>query len=473
MKWLFESEVEDLKIIFRDTGVILMGIGLFALVPVLISLVFGDFTDALFMGTMSLFFLGLGYFFHKGITEKRKGSTKHALISIALVWILSIFLGSIPFLLIMAPIDALFESTAGFTTTGFTLIKNVFEVGKGLLFWRALMQFLGGLLFVSAFLALSKAFEADSEVGFQDRMRDITGKVLKLYASLLVAGVLLLLLSKVSFFEALSYSMTSISTGGFSVNGSLGALNNSRAVVVTLLLTLLGSLNILLLFKIVEGDVGEVLKNAESYGLIFLVSSGVLALRFTSGDFLNEMFHILSAITTSGFMVVDTPLIREWGEFYKALLIFFMLIGGSVYSTAGGLKIHRIVVLLKSLYWRLTTLLPDRSLVSKKIHNIEDLLLTDEDILRVYTFVASYIMIFGLAGLFTAAYGYPVLDSFFESTSALSNVGLSTGIVSPVMPLGLKGMYIILMLIGRLEVMALIGLVFYLGSKLKAVTIGR
>jgi trk system potassium uptake protein TrkH len=219
--------------------------------------------------------------------------------------------------------------------------------------------------------------------------------------------------------------------------------------------------------------VEEVLKNAEIFSGILLISFGVLAMQFTSGDFLSEMFHFFSALTTSGFMIVGTPTISEWGEFYKAILIFTMLIGGSVYSTAGGLKLHRNFVLLKSLYWRITTLLPDRSIVSKKVHNIEDLVLSDEDILRVYTFVASFLVLFGFSGLVVSSYGYPVLDSFFESTSALSNVGLSVGIVSPVMPVTLKILFILNMLLGRLEIMAFIGLIIYFTTKLKAVTIGR
>jgi trk system potassium uptake protein TrkH len=283
----------------------------------------------------------------------------------------------------------------------------------------------------------------------------------------------LFLLSGISVFESIGYALSSISTGGFSVNGSWGPLNNPRAYIVALLLTFIGSINILLAFKILEGDVDEILRNTEILGGVFMIGFGVLALQYTNGNFLIELFHFLSALTTNGFMIVDTAKLSDWGEFYKALLIFTMLIGGSVYSTAGGLKIHRIVVLLKSLYWRITSHLPGTSIVSKKIHNIEDLVLTEEDVLRVYTFVASFIMIFGFSGLVVSTYGYPVLDSFFESTSALSNVGMSTGIVSTVMPFGLKILFIFDMLIGRLEVMAFFALIFYFSEKFKAVTIGR
>jgi trk system potassium uptake protein TrkH len=473
MKWLFESEVEDLKIIFRDTGFILIWIGFLAASPFIVSFLFGEFVTGLAFLVMGALFIGLGLFFETAIKEEKKGSNKHAVISVALTWVITIFLGSIPFLLIMPPIDAIFESTAGFTTTGFTLIKNVLEVEKGILFWRALEPFLGGVLFIISFLALSKSFEADAEVGFKKRMEGLASKVVKVYASLAIVGILLFLLSGTTVFEAFSYSFSSVSTGGFSVNGSLGALNNPRAVAVSLILTIIGAVNVLLIFKILEGDVNEVMKNVETFGGFLLISFGVLALRFTRGDFLIEMYHFLSALTTSGFMIVDTPAVSDWSEFYKAVLIFTMLIGGSVYSTAGGLKIHRNAVLIKSLFWRIATLLPDRSIVSKKVHNIEDLLLTDEDILRVYTYVASFIVLFGFSGLVTSSYGYPVLDSFFESTSALSNVGMSTGIVSPVMPVGLKVLFIIDMLLGRLEIMAFIGLIVYFSAKFKAVTIGR
>jgi trk system potassium uptake protein TrkH len=473
MKWLFESEVEDLKIVFRDTGYILIVLGLLAAIPALVSFIYGELISGVVFLVTGALIIGLGLFFETAIKVEKTGSNKHAVMSIALTWVIAIFLGSIPYLLIMPPIDAIFESTAGFTTTSFTLIKNVLEVERGILFWRSLEQFIGGVLFVVSFLALSKSFETDAEVGFKERMKSLSFKVSKIYLSLALGGILLFLLSGIGIFEAFSYSFSSVSTGGFSVNGSLGAINNQRAFIVSLLLTLIGSVNVLLILKILEGDVNEVLKNTEIFGGVLLVSFGVLAMQFTHGDFLIEMYHFFSALTTSGFMIVDTPVISSWGEFYKAVLIFTMLIGGSVYSTAGGLKIHRNVVLLKSLFWRISTLLPDRSLVLKKIHNIEDLVLSDEDILRVYTFVGSFLVLFGFSGLVVSSYGYPVLDSFFESTSALSNVGLSTGIVSPIMPVGLKILFIFDMLLGRLEIMAFIGLIVYFTAKLKAVTIGR
>ena len=473
MKWLFESEIEDLKIIFRDTGFILMALGFFAALPAVVSLLYAEFISAGVFLVTAFLFIGLGYFFEAGVSEEKSGSNKHAVLSVGLTWVIAVLLGSIPFQFIMHPLDALFESTAGFTTTGFTMMTNVIEVDRGILFWRALEPFLGAVLFIVSFLALSKSFESDSEIGFKERIRDLAVKVSKVYLAFLFVGVLLFLLSGTTIFESFGYSLTSVSTGGFSVNGSLAALNNPRAVVVSLLLTVLGSLNVLLIFKVLEGDVGEILKNAEALGGILLVSFGVLAMQFTQGDFNQEMYHFFSAVTTSGFMGVDAPTLSSWGEFYKAVLVFAMLIGGSVYSSAGGIKIHRIVVLLKSLYWRVIALLPDRNIVSKKIHNIEDLVLSDEDILRVYTYVASFLLLFGVSGLIVSSYGYPVLDSFFESTSALSNVGLSVGIVSPVMPVGLKILFIFDMLLGRLEIMAFIGLIIYFTSKLKAVTIGR
>ena len=473
MKWLFESEIEDLKIVFRDTGFILIALGFFSCIPAIVSLLYGEFfTAAVFFGTTVLF-ISLGYFFEATVKEKETGSNKHALISVALTWVIAVFLGSIPYLMIMQPIDAVFESTAGFTTTAFSLIQDLAGTQKGILFWRAMQPFVGSVLFITSFLALSKTFETNAEEGFKKRAQKLAVKISKLYISLFIFGVVLFLLSGINLFEAFSYSFSSISTGGFSVNGSLGALNNPRAIIVSVMLTLIGSLNVLLIFKVLEGDVSEILKNAETYGIFLLVSFGVLAMRFTNGDFLMEMYHFISAFTTSGFMIVDTSEISSWGEFYKAFLIFAMLIGGSVYSSAGGLKMHRIVILLRSVSWRISAIMPDKKAVSKKIHNIEDLVLTDEDILRVFTYVGAFLVLFGFAGLFTSTYGYPVLDSFFESTSAISNVGLSVGIVSPIMPAGLKAMFIVIMLLGKLEIMALLALFVYFSSKFKTVTIGR
>ncbi|RMF91232.1 MAG: TrkH family potassium uptake protein [Methanobacteriota archaeon] len=474
-KWLFESEISDLKIIFRDTGPILMAFGALTGFPALASLFYREFTGALVFLFTGALYIGLGFFFSAMVSEEKTGSAKHAQLSIALVWLIAVFLGGVPFLRIHPPLDALFESAAGFTTTGFTLMEDALEVEKGILLWRSLQPFMGGVFFVTSVLALSKSFDANSDRGLKERMETISLKVLKLYGLFLVAGFLLFLLSGTTVFEALGYSLSSISTGGFSVNGSLGALglNNSRAVIVSLLLTVLGSMNILLIFKVLEGDLNEVLKNAEILGGILLVAAGTLAAAFAKGDFFIELYHFFAALTTSGFMIVDTPALAGSEGFYKAFLTAIMLIGGSIYSTAGGLKIYRVVVLVKSLYWRMLALLPDKTTVARKIHNIEDFLLSDENLIRVYSFAGFFILAFTASGLVVSAYGYPVLDAFFESASALSNVGLTTGIVSPAMPQPLKLLFIFDMLLGRLEVLGLMVLIFYITGKMKVVTIGR
>jgi len=473
MKWLFESEVEDLKIIFRDTGFMLSAIGIATALPALVSMLYGELlTMFLFLFT-ALLFIALGFFFSTSITVQRTGGNKHALLSVSLTWLIAIFLGSIPFLVVHPPLDALFESTAGFTTTAFTFFENTLEIDKGLLFWRCLQQFAGGLLFVISFLALSKSFEPGSEAGFRERMRELGAKVSRVYLYLALAGFLLFMLAGTTAFEAISYSLSSISTGGFSVNGSLGAINNPRAVVVALLLTITGSLNILLILKLIEGDISELFKNSEVIATLLLISLGVLAMRFTRDDFLIEMYHFFSALTTSGFMIVETSRLRAAGEFYKAVLIGVMLIGGGVYSMAGGLKMHRLVVLLKSLYWRVTTQLPDKPLPARRIHNIKDLVVSDEDILRVQSFIGLFLAVFTASALLTSSYGYPVLDSFFETASALSNVGLTTGIVSPLMPVGVKILLMLDMILGRAEVLGILGLALYFTEKIKVVTLGR
>lgn len=473
MKWLFESEVEDLKIVFRDAGPILITIGLFALLPAFVSLIYREVISGLMFFLTAALYLSLGYFFSRGITVEKKGSSKHAAISVALAWVIAIFLGAVPYLSIHGYVNALFESAAGFTTTGFTMIARVSDVERGVLFWRVLESFAGGILFVSTFLSLSKAFEVNSELGFKERMENLVPRVLRIYISLALVGVLLFLLTGVEAYNAVSYSLSSVSTGGFSVSGNLGALNNQRALIVNLILTLVGALNILLIFKILEGDMGEITKNIEVRMGALVILLGVLAAKVGPGDYVIKMYHFFSALTTSGFMITDTGRLAETGELYKAVLICVMLIGGSIYSTSGGLKIHRLGILLKSLYWRVSRLMPDKNIVSRKVHNIEDMTLTDELLLKVYTFAGFFLIVYVFSVLVVVSQGYPIADSFFEVASVQSNVGLTTGIVSPDMPLVLKALFTVNMVVGRLEVLAFFGLVFYFSEKLKAVTLGR
>ncbi len=473
MKWLFESEIEDLKIIFRDTGPILITAGLLAFLPAFVSLIYREVVDIFMFVLTAALFLSLGYFFSRGITVEKKGSSKHAAISVALAWVIAIFLGAVPYLSIHDYADAVFESAAGFTTTGFTMIAGVSDVGRGVLFWRVLESFAGGVIFVSAFLSLSKAFEVNSELGFKERMENLAPRVLRIYLSLSFIGILLFLLTGVEVYNAVSYSLSSVSTGGFSVSGNLGALNNQRALIVSFLLTLAGALNMLLIFKILEGGVGEIIKNIEVRMGALIVLLGVLASRIGPGEYVIKLYHFFSALTTSGFMITDTGRLAETGDLYKAVLIFAMLIGGSVYSTSGGLKIHRFAILLKSFYWRLSSLMPDKNIVPRKVHNIEDMTFTDELLLKVYIFAGFFLFVYAFSGLVVVSQGYPIADSFFEVASVQSNVGLTTGIVSPDMPFVLKALFMVNMVVGRLEVLAFFGLVYYFSEKLKAVTVGR
>jgi|GEM_PF-4660790 len=469
---LFESEVDDLKIIFKQTGQILTYFSLVFLIQAIVSLFYKSLILFSIFLFLTIFLIFVSFIFKKtGATEK-KGNISHAFISLGLTWAIAAFLGAVPFLTALPIIDALFESTAAITTTSFTMLPNPASIEPLLLFWRSLENVSGALLFIIGFLAVSRGTKSE-EISLLDRMKSFSKGVLKIYFYATAAGTVLFFLSGLDLFASLNYAFSSISAAGSSIHGSIGVLGNERAYLISTVLTAIGAANVLLLLKIISGHFDEIYKNAEIKTIAAILLLGAVITYFAAPNFLMSFYHLLSAATTSGFMLRSSEELKAAGELYKTALIIVMVVGGAVYSSAGGIKLHRVYLLLKSLFWRVRELSPDSKEYVKKVHNVEDFVVHDEDVLRAGTLAFSYLVLLMLSSLFLVSEGYSLGDSMFESASALSNVGLSVGVISPDSTGSVKLLFMFDMFAGRLEVLVLLISVYYFSSKIKVVAMGR
>jgi trk system potassium uptake protein TrkH len=365
--------------------------------------------------------------------------------------------------------SALFESVSGITTTGLTTIADVQAQAPSVLFTAAWLQWIGGLgIMVLGFaLLFGQGVNAMRLTGVLTEQSGMLGGtrahgriVLVVYLSLTLVGILLLRLTGIDWFGSVTLGLAAISTGGYSpYNASIGGLGGmSQSVVMTV--SVAGAFSMLLYYHLWRRDWRRALKDPELWALwlfAVLVASGVaLTLwqsgRMGAGSALQAgVMTALSAQSTTGFSTLP---ISSLDATSKLLLIFSMLTGGGVGSTAGGIKLLRVLILL-SLIRRLVvrSRLLEHAVTPTHFFGRT---WSDEALLGALLVVLLHLLVVGLSWLAFLPYGYNPLDALFEVVSATGTVGLSTGITAASLPLPLQMVLMADMLLGRLEVLAVL-----------------
>jgi trk system potassium uptake protein TrkH len=382
-------------------------------------------------------------------------------------------LGSIPYLDHLAPIDALFESVSGFTTTGLTTVKPEF-LPHSILFWRSFTQWIGGIGILIIFLLLlsspgmSSYFIYKAEKGPQRIEAGVyhtVKRIFLIYGVYTLIGFILLSLVGMPLFDSLLHTFTSLSTGGFSVrNQSIGSYGNPWIEIAIVFLMILGGTSFLIHDKIFKGKLKEYTRNTETqlfWGIIIIFSILVsLSFLSISDPLRSGIFQTFSALTTTGY----TTLTSEFPELSKSLIIILMVIGGFAGSTAGGLKLVRVGILGKAISWMSKKIsYPISAVLPFKFHGK---LIQEEELTIISLFTLIYILVLILSTLIFSFLGYPPVDSFFVSASAEGTVGLTPIEIANVAPIG-KITLMICMLLGRLEILPFLVLFHALWKSLK------
>lgn len=390
-------------------------------------------------------------------------------------WLLSTLLGAVPFLLtasIPHLSGAWFESVSGFTTTGASVMSNLEEVPRSILLWRAVTQFLGGmgiLVLCVAILPLlgsggMQIYRAEAAGPSKDRLTPRIASTAKLlwgiYLGLNVLNIAALKLCGMSWFDSICHAFAIIATGGFSTRSASIAAYHSPAIEwVVILFMVLGGTNFALHWRLLRGEWSVYVRDSEFRLYAILIALAVLVIGINTGpvvyhDFATGLRGILFAVTT---LITSTGLGTDdfalWPGFSQSVLFVLILIGGCAGSTSGGIKVVRILVLLKQIVREMKLFIQPQAIYHVKVGRQ---LVGSDIVSMISAFFVLYLIVFVTAGLLLTFLGVDMLSAFSGVAACMSNAGPGLSTVGPqgtyaAIPAVGKTILSFCMLLGRLE----------------------
>jgi trk system potassium uptake protein len=464
----------NFKGIFHIISLLVLIEAFFLALCIPFSIIYGgdDFT-ALLISAIITFLVGL-----TGWLLTRKSNItigkRDGYIIVTMVWIVFSIFGSLPFLIngsIPNISDAFFETMSGFTTTGASVVNDIESMPHGLLLWRSLTQWLGGMGIIVLSLAVlpilgiggMQLFVAEvpgpTKEKLHPRVKETAKRLWGIYVIFTLAETILLMIGGMSFFGALNHSFTTMATGGYSTKQASIAHFDSPFIhyVITLFMFLAGT-NFVLSYFALHLKFDKIWKNEEFrfyFGFvaffIVLVTIGLyLGGIGLEKSFRDAAFQVVSIITTTGFITADY---LTWAPVLTVSIFVMMFIGGSAGSTGGGPKVVRILLVLKNSYIELKRMLNPHAIIPVRFNNH---VVTSQVTGNVITFIMIYILILVFSVGVIAAMGYDLDTSFGAVAACLGNIGPGLGQVGPVetyshLPDIGKWYLSFLMLLGRLE----------------------
>jgi len=433
-----------------------------------------------FLITISLMLL-IGLIMMNIKSDKESIRAKDGIVIVAVGWVMISIFGALPLYLTESVphyVDALFEIISGFTTTGSSVISEVEVLDKGILFWRSMTHWIGGMGILVFTLALLPALGVGSLQIFKaeapgpvagkivPRMKDTARVLYTTYITITLLQVLFLLFGGVNLLESFVITFGTVGTGGFGPkNDSLGSYS-SYVHIVTGIFMVLSGINFSLYFMVFRKKYKDFLQDRElRLYLFFIISSVVMIvvnLMITfKGDFFitlrDSFFQVASIMTTTGFSTVDY---EQWPSFSKLILFFLMFVGGSAGSTAGGMKVIRILIILKLIKREVSKIFHPRALIPIKVGGK---VVSNEVIARINSFLALHLVIFVLGVLVVSLEGVDMITSISSVSATINNIGPGFGAVGPTMTFADYSIFTklflsLVMLLGRLEHFTIIAL---------------
>jgi trk system potassium uptake protein TrkH len=498
---ILRPSAEDHRVVARYTGQVVVGFGLLMLIPIATSVVFAEWGTAsdFTVGLLASLCVGLGLQVAAGHANGLR--RRHAFVIVPLSWLCATTLGAIPYALsghFGSFIDCLFDVMSGLTTTGLYLLQDLDHVSNGLNMWRFVLTFVGGqgivvLALTFLFRGTGGTFHLYAGEGKEEKLLpNVIGTARMIWmvslvwliagTTILTAGAWLLGQSPTrAVLHGLWVFMGAFSTGGFAPQSYNTFWYHSFAFeIVTMLVFFAGSLNFALHWTVWRGRRDEILRNIETRSFVLTLTLFIALASFglaRAGVYPDQVtlfrkvfYQLLSGHTTTGFgTVASRALVTQWGPVAMLAIIGAMIIGASSCSTAGGIKGLRVGVISKAFLQSIRrSLSPDSAVVSIRYHHGRDVLLTDEvtrtALMIALTFLAMHAIV-TVAGVLS---GYPLLEAMFDGISAASNTGLSCGVISPAMPVGLKITLTLAMWLGRLEFFSVFAFIAWIGSVVRA-----
>jgi len=465
----------NIAAITRILGILLAINGLFMLLCIPFSLYFNESTFPILISAGIS--IGIGAFAYLITIRPNTAEIKkrEGYIVVSLGWLIMSFSGAMPYIFsgyIPGLTDAFFETMSGYTTTGATILNNIESLPKGLLFWRSLTQWIGGMGFIVLTVAIlpflgiggMQLFMAEAPGITTDkvkpRIKDTAIRLWLIYISLTLLQCILLMLAGMGFYDAINHSLTTLSTGGFSTKQDSIAYYSSPLIqYIVIAFMLLAGTNFTLIYFGLKGKFQKVFKNEEFknyYALIILFSIIVAGFILTHKSydteraFRDSLFQVVSVVSTTGFITADYTM---WTPFVTILFFLMLFLGGSAGSTAGGIKIVRHTLLFKNSFLEMKRQLHPSAVIPVRLNAKA---VSGEITFRVLAFIMIYLTSYTL-GVFALSFTNIDFETALGAVaSCLGNVGPALGEVGPIYSYaGIsdfgKWLLAFIMMLGRLE----------------------
>jgi trk system potassium uptake protein len=475
--------MSNYKTVFFTLGILQIILGVFMFIPIVFQFIYSEIDSSFFGASLVTIIFGI-LFFLSNLDHDKKLTLQQAFLLTALSWLSIAIFGSLPFIfsdLNFSFVNAFFESMSGITTTGSTIISNLDEMPKGILLWRAILQWLGGIgIIIMAItlmpimnvggMQLFKISNNDSSEKILPKSKEIALRLIYIYTSLTLLCGLTYKIFGMSFFDSLTHSMTTIATGGFSnYNESIGFFDSVSIEISAMIFIILGSLPFIAYIKFISGDRKIIFNDVQvkTFFKIIIVSIIILSiyLLITGSADLNLrsiFFNIISILTGTGYVNAEFD---TWGSFTLILFLGLMFIGGCAGSTTCGVKIFRIQILYLFVVNQLKKIIyPKGVFVLKYDQNPID----NKFISSIISFIYMYLVIFFILTALLSLTGLDFITSISGAATSISNVGPGLGsIIGPngdfsTLPDISKWILTLGMILGRLELFAI--LVLFLPS---------
>jgi len=467
----------NIRAIANFIGMVLLFLSFFMTVPILVSFLHRSSDLLPLVQSFAITFFSGGLFFF--LTKKNKKEDirhREAFLIVTLTWLIMSLCGSLPFILsgtFDSLTDAYFESMAGFTTTGASVLTDIEVLPQGLLFWRSMTQWIGGMGIIVFALAVlpfigtggMQLFKAEVPEISIDKLRpriiDTAKALWIIYLSLTAANAALLYVAGMNICDALCHAFTTMATGGFSTkNASIAAYQNPAIEFITCFFMFTAGVNYSLYFYFFKGQYAKLWRSAEFKFYLSITVIATIAIMFDIwkssyhsliDSFRFSLFQVTSIMTTTGYVTADY---ERWAPLSQVVLIILMFFGGMIGSTGGGIKQVRILLTIKQGYREIYQLIHPRAVTTVKLDNK---FLNKEMLGSIWGMVFLFLGVCTVAIIGMAATGEDIVTSTTTVISAMCNVGPALGSSGPAenyagIPMTGKWILIFCMLTGRLEV---------------------
>ena len=471
--------MSNYKTVFFTLGILQIILGVFMIIPIIIQFIFNE-QDASFISASLISIIFGILFFLSNIDHDKKLNLPQAFVLTALSWICIAAFGSLPFFfsnLEMSLTDSFFESMSGITTTGSTVINNLNEAPKSILFWRAILQWLGGIGIILMAITLMpimnvggmqifKVSSNDTAEKILPKFKEVSNRLIIIYSFLTVLCAIFYKSFGMGFFDSLTHSMTTIATGGFSnYNQSLGYFDNYLIEITSIIFIILGSIPFITYIKFLNGNKKIFFNDTQIKTFIKIIIFSIILIfiylsaskeNFLEFNLRSISFNVISILTGTGYV---TKNFNQWGDFPIVFFLALMFIGGCAGSTACGIKIFRIQLLGLFLINQIKKVIYPRGVfvIKYEKNNIDDKFMAS-----VISFIYLYIIIFFILTSILSLTGLDFVTAISGAATSLSNVGPGLGDV-----IGPNGNFSSLsnvskwalsagMILGRLELFAIL-----------------